>query len=98
MRGELEAEGGSLVAISVDAADESVKLAGELGLHFRMLGDLDLKVATAYGVAMEGQDIAVPSVFVVRKDRTIAWKQVGENMTDRASPRDILAQARAAAR
>jgi hypothetical protein len=46
---------------------------------------------------MQGQDIAVPAVFVVRKDGAIAWKQVGENMTDRASPRDILAQVRAAA-
>ena len=46
---------------------------------------------------MEGQDIAVPAVFVVKKDRAIVWKQVGENMTDRASPADILAKVRAAA-
>jgi peroxiredoxin len=73
-----------------------VKLAGELGLHFRLLGDPDLHVATSYGVAMAGQDIAVPSVFIVRKDRSIAWSQVGENMTDRASTAAILAQVRAA--
>jgi peroxiredoxin len=71
-------------------------MAAELGLHFRLVRDADLRVAIAYGVAMQGRDIAVPAVFVVRADRVIAWKQVGEDMTDRASPRDILAQVRAA--
>jgi peroxiredoxin len=50
-----------------------------------------------YGVAMQGRDIAVPSVFVVRRDRTIAWKKVGEDMTDRPSAGEVLAQARQAA-
>jgi peroxiredoxin len=90
--------GGSLAAISVDPKDESVKMAQELGLHMPLLSDPDLAVAKAYGVAMEGRDIAVPSVFVVRKDRTIAWSQVGENMTDRASPQAIVDQVRSAAK
>ena len=34
----------SAPAISVDAADESTKLAAELNLHFRLLGDLDLLI------------------------------------------------------
>lgn len=72
-------------------------MATELGLHVRLLGDPDLRVAIAYGVAMQGRDIAVPAVFVVRADRGIAWKQVGENMTDRASPAEILAHVRDAA-
>ena len=75
-----------------------MKLAQELGLHIPLLRDADLRVASAYGVAMEGRDIAVPSVFVVRKDHTIAWSQVGENMTDRASPAEIVNQVRAAAK
>jgi hypothetical protein len=36
-------------------------------------------------------------VFVVARDRSIVWKQVGENMTDRASPSEILAKVRTAA-
>jgi peroxiredoxin len=82
----------------VDPKEESVKLAQELGLHFPLLRDDGLRVASAYGVAMEGRDIAVPSVFVVNKDRAIVWKQVGENMTDRASPAEVVHQAHAAAR
>jgi hypothetical protein len=45
---------------------------------------------------MRGRDIAVPSVFVVRRDRTIAWKKVGEEMTDRPSAGEVLEQARRA--
>lgn len=88
--------GAQLVAISVDPPEESAKMAGELGLRFPLLRDQDLKVASAYGVAMEGRDIAVPSTFVVRKDRTIVWKRVGENMADRPTTADVLTESRAA--
>jgi len=47
---------------------------------------------------MKGRDIAVPSVFVLRPDRTIAWSKVGESVTDRPAVDEVLAQARAAAR
>jgi len=87
----------SLVAVSVDPASDSSKLAADLGLHFPLLSDPDLRVASAYGVAMKGRDIAVPSVFVVRRDRTIAWKKIGEDMADRPSASEVLEQAREAA-
>jgi hypothetical protein len=43
---------------------------------------------------MEGRDIAVPAVFVVRSDRSIAWKKVGEDMSDRPNAADVVAHAR----
>jgi hypothetical protein len=46
---------------------------------------------------MKGRDIAVPSVFVLRRDRTIAWKKIGEDMVDRPSASDVLEQVRKAA-
>jgi len=98
VRGDVEAAGGSLAGISVDARDDSVKLASELGLKFRLLSDADLRVASAYGVAMAGKDIAVPSVFIVRPDRTIAFKKVGEAIDDRPTAADVLAQVRAIAK
>jgi hypothetical protein len=55
-----------------------------------------LKVASSYGVAMQGRNIAVPSVFVVRKDRSIAWKKIGEDMADRPTAAEVLAQVKAA--
>ena len=97
MRSDIEAAGGRLAAISVDPRDESTKLAAKLGLHYPLLSDPDLHTASAYGVAMAGQDIAVPSVFVVRQGGTIAWKKVGEAMDDRPTAAEVVAQLRAAA-
>ncbi len=86
------------MAISADSQDESAALADKLGIHYPLLSDADLRVALTYGVAMKGRDIAVPSVFAVRPDRTISWSKVGESVTDRPTPEVVLAQARAAAR
>jgi peroxiredoxin len=68
----------------------------KLGLHFPLLSDADMRVVTAYGVAMKGRDIAVPSVYVVRQNRTIAFHKVGETVGDRASPDEVVAQVTAA--
>jgi len=52
-----------------------------------------LAVIQAYGVAMEGKDIAVPATFVIDTDKSILWKYVGENMTDRPPEEEILQMA-----
>ena len=39
---------------------------------------------------MQGEEIAVPSTFVVSQDRVIRFKKVGESITDRPSPDDVL--------
>jgi peroxiredoxin len=88
--------GGSIVGISVDSPAESAKMASEIGVTYPILSDADLHVAGDYGVAMQGKDIAVPAVFVVRADKSIAWKTVGENVTDRPKAADVLAHARSA--
>jgi peroxiredoxin len=85
-----------LAAVSVDEEQESAVFASEIGIDFPLLRDADLKIATAYGVAMAGKDIAVPAVFVIRKDGKIHWRKVGESVTDRPSVSDILEQAEAA--
>ncbi len=80
------------MAISADSPADSQALRERLGLEFPLLFDEGVAVATAYGVAMRGQDIAVPSVFVVRPDRTIAWKYVGESAADRPPEDRVLEQ------
>lgn len=97
MHGALDAMGAQIVGISVDPPEESRALASKLGVRFRLLGDPDLRVASAYGVAMEGRDIAVPAVFVVRRDRAIVWKHVGETIADRPSASLVLSKAKEAA-
>lgn len=78
------------MAISVDERADSVTLAGKLGVAFPLLADPGLKTALAYGVAMQGQDIAVPSVFIVGQDKKIHFKKVGESISDRPSPDTLL--------
>ena len=79
-----------VAAISADEVEDSVQLADSLAIGFPLLSDTDLKAAVAWGVAMEGRDIAVPATFVVTQDRKIFWKKVGESMTDRPSNEEIL--------
>lgn len=82
-----------LVAISVDPVEESVTLANKLGVSFPLLSDPGLKTALAYGVAMKGDEIAVPSVFLVDKTKTIVFEHVGETVTDRPSAGELLERA-----
>lgn len=78
------------MAISVDTTEESVALAGKLGIRFALLADPGLKAALAYGVAMDGEEIAVPAVFVIARDRRIVYRHIGESIVDRPSPDDLL--------
>ena len=64
----------------------------ELGIPFPLLSDQALDAALAYGVAMEGRDIALPAVFVITQDGEIAWRTVGEALDDRPSLAEILAE------
>jgi peroxiredoxin len=83
-------KGVSLVAISVDPVDDSTRLAGKLGIGFPLLSDPKLETALAYGVAMKGDDIAVPSIFIVGRDRRIHYRHIGETILDRPTPDTIL--------
>ena len=86
----LRKRGIGIASISVDSREDSAELSKSLELPFPLLEDKDLKVALQWGVAMEGRDIAVPSVFVVLPNGTIFWKQIGESIADRPSNAQIL--------
>lgn len=88
---ELAAQGVGLAAISVDDVADSRALAESLELPFPLLSDPEARVIAAYGVQMEGQVLAVPATFVVRPDRTIAWRYVGDAVPDRP-PLDVVRQ------
>ena len=87
-----ESRGVEVVAISVDPVADSQALRERLGLSFPLLHDENLAAAEAYGVAMKGEDIAVPSTFVVMPDRSIAWSYVGEAAPDRPAEKELLEQ------
>jgi peroxiredoxin len=79
-----------LVAISVDETEDSVALAGKLGITFPLLKDEGLKTALAYGVAMQGDEIAVPAVFVISREKKITFQHVGESVVDRPGVGGLL--------
>ena len=79
-----------IVAISADEHAESKIFAKEGRIGFPLLRDGDLKVATAYGVAMKGDDIAIPSTFIITQSGEIHWKKVGETQVDRADLDQVI--------
>jgi peroxiredoxin len=88
---QLEQRATSLVGISVDEASASRLLTQRLGLGFPLLHDEAGRVADSYGVRMATEAFAIPSVFVIAPDGTIAWRHVGETVPDRPAPDAVLA-------
>ncbi len=39
---------------------------------------------------MADPEVAIPSVFVVRQDGTVAWSYIGERMSDRPASEMVL--------
>ena len=80
---EVEGKGASLVAISVDAAEDTNELADKHGYTFPLLADPDLAAIKAYGVEDVGNDISLPATVVVGKDGKITFIYVGDAPGDR---------------
>ncbi|NOT32137.1 MAG: peroxiredoxin family protein [Planctomycetes bacterium] len=92
---ELKRRGGGLLAISVDAPQDSQRVVQDLALPFRILSDSERAVTRAYGLmhengGPEGETIAVPAQLLVDRDGTIVWKHVARRITDRAHPARTL--------
>jgi len=88
IQAELERRGVGIIGISRDSAEDSQRFAERIGIDFPLVGDPDLSIAKAYDVA--DPEVAIPSVFVVRQDGSIAWSYIGERMSDRPASQMIL--------
>lgn len=85
-----------MLAISVDPPEESSRVVYEDNLPFTILSDEDRAVTERYGLlhaggGHAGDDVPVPTQFLVRSDGTIAWRHVASSITDRAYPSETLA-------
>jgi peroxiredoxin len=87
---ELDSRGVGLAAISVDTAERSAEMIEDVGITISLLSDPEMQVISAYGVADDQEPFAVPSTFVVRRDRTIHWHYVGETLLDRSDCSELL--------
>jgi peroxiredoxin len=84
-----------VVAISVDASEESARLAGSQGYDFPILSDPGARVIREYGVVHEhggeeGKDIARPAEFLVDHAGTIRWVNLSPNILARLRPQTAL--------
>jgi peroxiredoxin len=84
-----------VVAISVDSAEESRRLAQTQGYTFPILSDPGAKTIRAYGVIHEGggeggHDIARPAEFLVDDTGTIRWVNLAESVLARLRPETVL--------
>ena len=70
--------------------EDSKEFSDDKGIPFPLLSDPKLQVISAYGVAMEGGEIAVPATFVITQKKTVHWKHVGETMADRPDSTGLL--------
>jgi peroxiredoxin len=72
--------GARMVAISADAPDKSKRLAETLSLKFPLLSDTQLSAAGGFGVTQSVGGLSLAAVFVVDREGTVRWSQVGEQV------------------
>lgn len=83
-----------LLAISADLKEDSEEFIADKSITVPLLSDPNLVAISAYGVAMEGEDIAVPATFLIDGKGDIQWRHIGENMTDRPGEEALLDMAK----
>jgi peroxiredoxin Q/BCP len=81
----------SVVGVSVDDTTRNRAMVEKLVLPFPLLADPEGRVVAEWGVYDEQQRIAVPSIFLVRPDSTIAYRYVGDDFADRPGDEEIFA-------
>lgn len=94
---ELGRRGGRLLAISVDAPEDSAKVVKKHNLPFPILADVDRKAIAAYGLVHHGgglkkEDVAIPAHVLIERGGKIAWRYVARKIQDRPYPSTVLAE------
>ena len=82
----------SLAGISVDPIENNRAMVEKLMLPFPLLSDPEGRVIKQLGVWTDAEGgIAVPSIFAIRKDGSIAWQYVGSDYADRPTDDELFA-------
>jgi thioredoxin-dependent peroxiredoxin len=75
--GDLKKDNVEVVGVSFDSSDSHQKFISKFSLNFPLLADTDGKIADAYGVRMEGKNMAKRVSFLIGLDGNI--KHVTDN-------------------
>lgn len=106
-KARFQQRGGTVLAVSVDAPEESLALAERLRIDYPLLSDASRKTTKAYK-ALDPEsnpffdpdtlhpNISKAVVFVVDPDGAIRWKYVSANLHDRPTTKMILDAVKAA--
>lgn len=92
--------GGQLKAVSVDPPGKNREVMEKARLAFPILADESRAATKAFGVLHEkgspdGNDIPLPSMFLINHAGIIAWERIATAVQDRPDPRDVIAAIRA---
>ena len=83
----------SLAAISVDDRTYAFMMADLVRAEYPVLADATQSVTKTYEVYdLLNDDVAAPATFIIRADGGIAWRHIAEDIADRPTSADILAQ------
>lgn len=96
---EIEQLGVRPVAISADSPQESRDLCRKAGYTFPFLSDPNTDAIRKYdvlhrGAGVDGHDIARPAEFLIDASDVVRWVNLTEDIRVRATPEQILEQAR----
>ena len=78
--GELQKDNVQVIGVSFDSADSHKRFIAQYSLNFTLLADPDGKIADAYGVRMEGKNMAKRVSFLIGLDGKIV------HVTDAGDP------------
>jgi peroxiredoxin Q/BCP len=91
-----ERAGLRVAAICVDAVEQNRAMVDKLLLPFPILSDPDGAVIEPWGLLNAAEKgIARPALFLVLPDRSIAFRYVGQDFTDRPTDEELFAAATA---
>lgn len=84
-------EGVSIAGISVDPVENNRAMVEKLLLPFPLLSDPEGRLIKEWGVWNDGEGgIAMPSIFAIRSDGSLAWKYVGHDYADRPTDGELF--------
>ena len=92
---DLRKLGVRLLAISVDSRGKQQETALKHNLPYDLLSDEKGEAIRAYGVVhkgggLKGEDIAIPSYFLIGADGRVLWRRVAARVQDRPDPQTVL--------
>ncbi len=88
-----------VAAICVDTVERNRAMVDKLLLPFPILSDPDAAVIEPWGVLNAAEKgIAKPALFLVAPDRSLVFRYVGEDFTDRPTDDELFAGASSSGR